>query len=1554
MVGVDGPRGPGSGFAISRSLVLTSSHVVPDVGGEVTFFHPGEKEQYTATVVWRGTPMDKDDAALLRAENAYRGPDGAALSWKPVRWGRLVTHQPEVPCQTVGLPNIVQRKPPADLYRVTGTVNRTDRFANNRHLMRVEERIEGGGTSDRTRSPWGGLSGAAVFCDDVLVGVVAVDFAGFGHTRLEISPAYVLLNDPAFQDVLAEDHLPTRMEPAEWQRLYDPPAPPLPGGPLTSPAALLDAHRAVVPFRGRARLLHELGIWCDQPGLGVRLVHAPGGQGKTRLALELADRLEAKRWTVVWLTDHADDAAVQKLADAAVPLLVILDHAETRLGRLTVLLRALAAHRGSTPFKMLLLARTRGDWWNAARRAHLPVQNVVEAAPVTALPPLQSHDIDIRKAYCQAVDSLSRALHGVDGRQNDDWPTIARDLKKNCRERLRSAEDLQGALTLHMTALVDLLDAGTPDPAHDVDAPGPVLDERLLDHEIAYWESAADRSGTGLRREDLPQALAAAFLCGADDGRQADTLLRGVPVLSDLSTRHRYAVRDWISALYPPQGGRVWAELRPDRLAEYFVGRQLRDDPGLVDDLFADSGLTMTQTTRLLTVYARAAAHPAHRGLLDAELTALCVRRKDILLPVAVDVATRVERPEPLVCALKELAERTDATPQDLADLADRLPRPTHSLGPLAVQVTQRLAAIHREQTEADPARLADLATTMRRLTGRLGDLGRRREALAAAEESSELAARLADRDGRTYLPQYAASLINVSVMLGRLGEREKALRRARAAVRAYEQLTDGTDASPSAVHLSELSHALSAVSTAEGELGHFHEALENIGKAVSLRRDLLEQYGETYKPALADALNNQAIWLKESGRPEKAMRKSQEAVALYQALAEERPDAFRPRLAMTLGTHANCLSATGRYTEALAANEEAVRIRRRLADENPNAHLADLALSLNSLAINLDNEGRHDDALPAAAETVDLYEQLADREPSVYTPELAASLNTYANQLNTAGRNREACEAAGKAVDHYRSLARKEPGVFTADLAMSLTTLSSQQDATGQYEEALASARKAVALHRRLDERRSDAFLPGLGMSLNNLSLRWKAMGGLDKALTLIDEAIGIQRRLIAAGRTGPTHTALAMALVNKASCLFAMGQREAAVQPATEAVKLFRRRMSRSNPDAYKPELATALSVLAAVLTTTGHRVEALDSWEALVKVRKPLAARDSAGHGPHYVNELLMMGTHRSASGRHDAAVAALRQAVATCRKLAYHDPDQQRFQLAVSTAVLTAVMTQAGRRREALPTAEEAVTLLRDLHQDDPAQRPVFADALVLLGVLRHCVGHAEARHALQQAVDMAQSLAPAVQGPVLTRALMGLGTWAGEQGQTAQAMSLLTQAVAVARSTPEDPGQAAALASALWSLGRYAPRDEEGSRAALRATAEAVEICDSLVRADATAHEPLLADALAVHGLRSAVAGQYAEALRITTEALDLSRRLADADPTAHHIRLADALSAHAEARLLADVHHDEARETVAEALTLWRGVSQHEPGLAAPRLSQVLDTYTRLLGDDPD
>lgn len=106
---------------------------------------------------------------------------------------------------------------------------------------------------------------------------------------------------------------------------------PLPGG---GPAGLLDPRRGLVGFAGRERELSGLITWCEtgQP-VGVRLVTGAGGVGKTRLAVELCTRLEARGWRWVRIGDHGEGSALQAARRGWLgPVLLVVDYAETRLG----------------------------------------------------------------------------------------------------------------------------------------------------------------------------------------------------------------------------------------------------------------------------------------------------------------------------------------------------------------------------------------------------------------------------------------------------------------------------------------------------------------------------------------------------------------------------------------------------------------------------------------------------------------------------------------------------------------------------------------------------------------------------------------------------------------------------------------------------------------------------------------------------------------------------------------------------------------------------------------------------------------------------------------------------------------------------------------------------------------------------------------------------------------------------------------------------------------------------------------------------------------------
>ncbi|MGW8365902.1 P-loop NTPase [Streptomyces wedmorensis] len=497
LAGVSGPGGPGSGYAVGGRLVLTSAHVAGPAGTRVEVFHPGGSGTAGGTVVWCGTPAGRDDAALVLI--------GDDPHWQapiaPVRWGRLVTDRPGTGCETWGMPDVAQREGSAvEAAQLRGELNPGSGFVGNQYVMDLRQHPPQ--WSFNGTSPWGGMSGAVVFADRLLLGVVASDRAYSGGGQLNVVPAYVLHHDPAFRAALAEhgagaDH---GLEAVELQHLTDPAQSHDRNARLPSPAALLEARNQTVPFHGREDLLGELTAWCAVGGFGAWLLHGPGGQGKTRLAHHLAAQLAADRWAVLWPKANATTEQLTQVRHAARPLLVVLDYAETRTEQLAALIEAAADHPASTPFKLFLLARTGGDWWRQATTATRLAEDHLATAPTRLLTPLQ-HDPALRAdLYRDAARALADALPLVEGLTGHDWPAAAAHLQPP-----RLDEDAYGnALTLHMSALADLLDTTQPrtthsagDPRHDAAQPGATdVEDRLLGHESRYWRQNAASSAS--------------------------------------------------------------------------------------------------------------------------------------------------------------------------------------------------------------------------------------------------------------------------------------------------------------------------------------------------------------------------------------------------------------------------------------------------------------------------------------------------------------------------------------------------------------------------------------------------------------------------------------------------------------------------------------------------------------------------------------------------------------------------------------------------------------------------------------------------------------------------------------------------------------------------------------------------------------------------------------------------------------------------------------------------------------------------------------------------
>ncbi|MDQ1289318.1 MAG: hypothetical protein QG622_2884 [Actinomycetota bacterium] len=832
----------GSGYHLGSGLVLTSRHVVTDTTGArrgVQVRLLGDDAFQDGTVEWTGT--GDVDAALVRVT----APGWTLPPVRPVRWGRLVTSQPGIPCTGQGFPR-VQATPERvrDVEHLAGTINPLTTVKAHRLSIAVSSppaSVTASGT------PWAGMSGSAVLCGGLLVAVVAQDPAGFASTRLTAVPVTELMEDPQFRRLVAKaTRTPVRVRPVEVDTLFARPE------PFYSPAQLLRADAQIVPFRGRLPELEALERWCaDKSRFSGRVLVGQGGQGKSRLAFHLADKLTAQGWIAGLLTGTPTPEHLATLAQVRAPLLLAVDYAETRAELLATL--TTTVRDAAVPVRVLLIARAATDWITTAAADHPPLA-WLPTTPVINLPALEPTPIGRLEAWHEALTTLSPRLAELPDLTGHDWPRLTETVSTSPSAGLdddTTEASRSSILGIHMDALARLLTAAVPESAARQAA------DVLLVHEQRYWRRTATARGLVLADSTAAIVTAMVALYGASDTGEAEQLLAVIPSIRDLSEDRQAAVDAWLATLYPA-AGHHWGSLQPDRLAEHHLATQLARHPALITT--TAGAASPRQAEQALTVFTRAA--PQHPHLATAIEQALTTSPR-VFGPAGMTVAIQAADPAPLQAALSTLATEIADTPSAdddtlvtaarlLGKLANAIPHQTERLRELAVHITHLTVTLYRRLAESHPdTYLPDLASSLNNLSNRLGDLGRREEGLAAVQEAVTLRRRLAEAHPDAYLPDLAMSLNNLSVRLGDLGRRE--------------------------------------------------EGLAAVQEAVTLRRRLAEAHPDAYLPDLASSLNNLSLRLGDLGRREEGLAAIQEAVTLRRRLAEAHPDAYLPDLQRSL-----------------------------------------------------------------------------------------------------------------------------------------------------------------------------------------------------------------------------------------------------------------------------------------------------------------------------------------------------------------------------------------------------------------------------------------------------------------------------------------------------------------------------------------------------------------------------------------------------------------------------------------------------------------------------
>ena len=934
--------------------------------------------------------------------------------------------------------------------------------------------------------------------------------------------------------------------------------PPPPGELSRRPSWMLEASHQVVPFTGRHRELSELSGWRDDPGIGsaVRLLHGPGGQGKTRLATEFGRLSAAAGWMVRQASlepaSPTAEAAQRPAADARGVLLVV-DYAERWPHSSLMRLFQDRLLHWSVPVRVLLMARPAGLWWSSLRHRCEKLGFVSDELSLRALAsPTESR----RSVFEAARDRFAELL---------DVP----DSAVIAPPQLIGREDYGLVLTLHMSALaaVDARAHGEAPPADALH-----LSAYLLHREAEYWQSMYGNRRVMTSPEDMARAVFIATLAGPmdyDGGIAAFNCVGLTPAGRVLGDQSRcYPTADAATVLEP---------LRPDRLGEDFIALQLSGHPGgwsadpwaiaaLGDLLGERDDAASASPGRVVAVLAEA----AHRWQDVAErLHAMLLRRP--FLAIAAGGA-----------GLNAIG--SDAPVDVLEAIEPHLPGDRNvDLDAAIATIVARLTA-HRLDQVVDDEMRAQLQTT---LAWRLANAGMWERAVAATEEAVEIYRRLVSADPVAFESHLARALNSLGMWLSDLGHWEQALAATEQAVQIHRRLAA---ANPTALEF-DRARALTNFARSLFDLGRWRHGLDVAQEGVEIFRRLAAANHDTVEPYFATALNNLSIYFGRLGQREQALAAVEEAVEIRRRLAAANPEAYEPDLATVLLNLGVDLSKLSRLDQALAATEEAVEIRRRLAAANPAAFEPDLATALNNLGIWLSGLGRSELALAATDEAVDIYRRLATANFDAVAHGLASSLINLGSRLSELGRQEQALATIEEAVEIGRRLAAANPAVFEHDLASAFDSLGGKLSDVGRHEQALVASEEAVETYRRLSVANPEAYEPDLARALGNLSIRFEHLGRRELALAPVEEAVEVYRRL-AAATPAAFEGNLASTLNYLGALLAGLGRWEQALATTEEAIEVCRRLVAES-PAAFESKLAIALTNLGSCLSALdrGH---------------------------------------------------------------------------------------------------------------------------------------------------------------------------------------------------------------------------------------------------------------------------------------------------------------------------------------------------------------------------
>jgi hypothetical protein len=254
----------------------------------------------------------------------------------------------------------------------------------------------------------------------------------------------------------------------------------------------LNARHQVVPFHGRDDLLEYMRRWCEGDGnVRARLIHAAGGMGKTRLAIELCRQMREKGWRAGFLVESNK---LDELMQSDRPVLAVIDYAESR-PELREMLKRVAGRSRNKPLRVLLLARNADEWWSYLLSSEGAVEDMLSDEEPLGLQPVT---MDREAIFHKAVKAFAKK----------EYEGIVPPLTDSRYERVLYVHAAAFATAMGQEVKVD------------------TLMEAMIKHEERFWQK---QSPEPVAVEDMRKVVTALTLKGGvGSAAEARTLVERI------------------------------------------------------------------------------------------------------------------------------------------------------------------------------------------------------------------------------------------------------------------------------------------------------------------------------------------------------------------------------------------------------------------------------------------------------------------------------------------------------------------------------------------------------------------------------------------------------------------------------------------------------------------------------------------------------------------------------------------------------------------------------------------------------------------------------------------------------------------------------------------------------------------------------------------------------------------------------------------------------------------------------------------------------------------